>query len=76
VEKRLGRRMNRNEGPKGPTRYRTCLRNTILEAFRNRGTWKETESDTDWDIVWADVPVSPRTSPHPHPLRNLTVSVL
>ena len=37
-------------------RYRTCLRNTILDALKARPGWKETDSDTDFDFVWADIP--------------------
>ncbi len=37
-------------------RYRTCLRNTILDALKSRPGWKETDSDTDFDFVWADIP--------------------
>lgn len=38
----------------GPLRFRTSLRNTILDVMRSRG-WKETDSDLDWDFHWADV---------------------
>jgi tubulin polyglutamylase TTLL9 len=43
---------------KGPSviKYRTCLRNTILDALKNRDGWKETDSDSDFDFVWADIP--------------------
>mmetsp|Transcript_53274 Transcript_53274/g.126801 ORF Transcript_53274/g.126801 Transcript_53274/m.126801 type:complete len:433 (+) Transcript_53274:86-1384(+) len=37
-------------------RFRTCLRNTIYDALRNRPGWTETESDSEFDFVWADVP--------------------
>jgi len=32
------------------------LRNTIYDALRNRPGWVETDSDTDFDFAWADVP--------------------
>lgn len=35
-------------------RFRTSLRNTVLDVMRSRG-WKETDSETDWDFHWADV---------------------
>lgn len=38
----------------GPIRFRTSLRNTVLDVMRSRG-WKETDSDLDWDFHWADV---------------------
>eukprot|EP00026_Physarum_polycephalum_P009361 Phypoly_transcript_09482.p1 GENE.Phypoly_transcript_09482~~Phypoly_transcript_09482.p1 ORF type:complete len:397 (+),score=44.91 Phypoly_transcript_09482:157-1347(+) len=34
-------------------KFRTSLRNTILDVLLERG-WKETDSDTDWDFNWAD----------------------
>ena len=34
-------------------RFRTTFHNTIYDVFRARG-WRETESDTDWDVCWAD----------------------
>jgi hypothetical protein len=37
-------------------RFRTCLRNTIYDALRNRPGWTETDSDSDFDFIWADVP--------------------
>ena len=37
-----------------PFRFRTSLRNTVLDVLRSRG-WKETDSETDWDFHWADV---------------------
>ncbi|KAI8620013.1 tubulin-tyrosine ligase family-domain-containing protein [Chytriomyces sp. MP71] len=35
-------------------RFKTHLRNTVLDVFKDRG-WKETESEADWDFHWADV---------------------
>lgn len=35
----------------GPVRFRTGFRNTILDVMRERG-WKETDSETEWDIFW------------------------
>ena len=40
--------------PTGPIRFRTSLRNTVLDVMRSRG-WKETDSETEWDFFWADV---------------------
>lgn len=41
-------------GPPNPVRFRTSLRNTVLDVMRSRG-WKETDSETEWDFFWADV---------------------
>mmetsp|Transcript_11780 Transcript_11780/g.40656 ORF Transcript_11780/g.40656 Transcript_11780/m.40656 type:complete len:413 (-) Transcript_11780:85-1323(-) len=48
--------MASSKGPNQKIRYRTCLRNTIYDALRNRAGWTETENDVDWDFVWADIP--------------------
>ncbi|KAJ3399242.1 putative tubulin polyglutamylase ttll9 [Chytriomyces hyalinus] len=40
--------------PTPTIRFKTHLRNTVLDVFKDRG-WKETDSDTDWDFHWADV---------------------
>ena len=37
--------------PNDVVRFKTSFRNTIYDVMKNRG-WKE--SDTDWDIYWAD----------------------
>ena len=34
--------------------FRTSHHNTIYDVLRTRRGWKETDSDTDWDINWAD----------------------
>ena len=34
-------------------RFRTGFRNTVYEALRRR-TWRETDSENEWDIIWAD----------------------
>jgi len=34
-------------------RFKTSFRNCIYEALKGRG-WRETEHETDWDIVWAE----------------------
>ncbi|CEP01144.1 Tubulin--tyrosine ligase-like protein 9 [Plasmodiophora brassicae] len=41
--------------PRAPSqiRYRTAFHTTIGDVLRARG-WKETDSDLDWDIFWAD----------------------
>ncbi|ORC92625.1 putative tubulin tyrosine ligase protein [Trypanosoma theileri] len=41
-------------GRVGPIRFRTFLRNTVLDVMRSRG-WLETDSDLGWDFFWADV---------------------
>ncbi|KAJ3377749.1 putative tubulin polyglutamylase ttll9, partial [Entophlyctis sp. JEL0112] len=40
--------------PPASIRFKTHLRNTVLDVCRDRG-WKETDSDSDWDFHWADV---------------------
>ena len=37
----------------GPIRFKTTFTNTIYEAMKRRG-WKETNSDSDWDLIWAE----------------------
>ena len=34
--------------------FRTSLHNTVFDVLRSRPGWRETDSDTDWDINWAD----------------------
>lgn len=34
-------------------RFKTTFRNTILDVFRQKG-WKETDTETDWDIFWTN----------------------
>ncbi|KAF1783005.1 putative tubulin polyglutamylase TTLL9 [Phytophthora cactorum] len=36
-------------------RFRTSLRNTVLDVMQRQGDWVETDSDLDWDLHWADV---------------------
>ncbi|ETI55253.1 hypothetical protein F443_02072 [Phytophthora nicotianae P1569] len=36
-------------------RFRTSLRNTVLDVMKRQGCWIETDSDLDWDLHWADV---------------------
>jgi tubulin polyglutamylase TTLL9 len=38
----------------GTVRFRTTFRNTIYDVLRARG-WRETDSDTEWDVAWVDV---------------------
>ncbi|CUG88456.1 tubulin tyrosine ligase, putative [Bodo saltans] len=40
--------------PPGGIRFRTSLRNTVLDVMRSRG-WKETDHETEWDFFWSDV---------------------
>eukprot|EP00947_MAST-08B_sp_MAST-8B-sp1_P001226 g1226.t1 len=35
--------------------FRTSLHNTVFDVMSSRPGWEETDSDTDWDINWADV---------------------
>ena len=37
----------------GSIRFRTSFKNTVLEALRRR-TFKETDAELDWDIIWGD----------------------
>lgn len=37
----------------GPIRFKTTFTNTIYEVMKMRG-WRETNSDTDWDFIWAE----------------------
>lgn len=39
---------------RGPIRFRSSLRNTILEVLAARKEWQETEHETEWDFFWAD----------------------
>ncbi len=41
-------------GGGGPIRFKTCLRNTILDVLRARG-WQEAKEDGEWDFYWCDV---------------------
>lgn len=41
-------------GGSGPIRFKTCLRNTILDVLRARG-WQEAKEDGEWDFYWCDV---------------------
>lgn len=43
----------KKSGPGPVIKFRTSLRNTILDVLLERG-WKETDSDTEWDFNWAD----------------------
>jgi len=35
--------------------FRTSLRSTVLDVMDARPGWRETDSDTDWDINWSDI---------------------
>lgn len=37
----------------GPIRFKTTFTNTIYEVMKMRG-WRETNSDSDWDFIWAE----------------------
>uniref|UniRef100_A0A7S0PTM5 Tubulin--tyrosine ligase-like protein 9 n=2 Tax=Coccolithus braarudii TaxID=221442 RepID=A0A7S0PTM5_9EUKA len=48
------RRSSQGPGGGGGTiRFRTTFHNTIYDVFRARN-WKETDSETDWDVAWID----------------------
>ena len=34
-------------------KFKTNFRNCVIEALRKRG-WKETDGETDWDILWGE----------------------
>jgi len=34
-------------------RFRTSFHNTVFDVMKGRG-WKETDSDTEFDLHWAD----------------------
>ncbi|RLN61866.1 hypothetical protein BBJ29_004228 [Phytophthora kernoviae] len=36
-------------------RFRTSLRNTVLDVLQQQGGWLETDSELDWDLHWSDV---------------------
>ena len=46
-------RQRRQAGVVGTVRFRTCFHNVVYDVFRARA-WKETDSDVDWDVCWAD----------------------
>ncbi len=35
-------------------RFRTTFSNTVYDVMRSRPGWKETNSEVDWDVQWAD----------------------
>ncbi|KAG4092404.1 TTL-domain-containing protein [Neocallimastix lanati (nom. inval.)] len=45
-----------NPGCKDPRsiRFKTFLRNTLLDTLRKR-RWKETDDEIEWDVYWADI---------------------
>lgn len=48
------RLQQREQRPPQTIRFKSGLRNTILDVLRSRG-WKETDSETEWEFFWADV---------------------
>ena len=46
-------RQRRSKGLEGTVRFRTSFHNVVYDVFRARA-WKETDSDVDWDVCWAD----------------------
>ena len=48
-----GRDRRQPTGVVGTVRFRTSFHNVIYDVFRARA-WKETDSDVDWDVCWAD----------------------
>eukprot|EP01116_Phalansterium_solitarium_P022233 TRINITY_DN7268_c0_g1_i1.p1 TRINITY_DN7268_c0_g1~~TRINITY_DN7268_c0_g1_i1.p1 ORF type:complete len:435 (-),score=136.52 TRINITY_DN7268_c0_g1_i1:62-1366(-) len=48
-------KIGRPEQPKDRIiKFRSCYRNVVLDVLRARPNWKEVESDSDFDICWAD----------------------
>jgi tubulin polyglutamylase TTLL9 len=47
-------RPQKDQRPPQTIRFKTHLRNTILDVLRSRG-WKETDSEMDWEFNWAEV---------------------
>ena len=47
------RQRRQQTGLGGTVRFRTCFHNVVYDVFRARA-WKETDSDVDWDVCWAD----------------------
>lgn len=41
-------------GAGGIIKFKTCLRNTILDVMKLKG-WKEADENEEWDFFWADV---------------------
>ena len=41
--------------PNHPTniKFKTPFKNTVLDSCKKR-QWKETDSELDWDLLWAD----------------------
>ena len=35
--------------------FRTSMHNTVLDVMESRPGWRETDSDTDWDVNWSDI---------------------
>ncbi|CCW61223.1 unnamed protein product [Phytomonas sp. EM1] len=50
---RSQRQINADSSGESPIRFKTSLRNIVLDVMRSRG-WIETESEFDWDYHWAD----------------------
>lgn len=42
-------------GRRRSVRFRTSLRNTVLDVLEAQRGWLETDSEFDWDLHWADV---------------------
>jgi len=42
-------------GRRRAVRFRTSLRNTVLDVLEAQRGWLETDSEFDWDLHWADV---------------------
>mmetsp|Transcript_35286 Transcript_35286/g.45277 ORF Transcript_35286/g.45277 Transcript_35286/m.45277 type:complete len:401 (+) Transcript_35286:88-1290(+) len=49
----MDNRGGRRQRGEGTVRFRCNFRNTVYDVLKSRG-WKETNSETNWDIHWAD----------------------
>ena len=55
-------RQRRPKGVEGTVRFRTSFHNVVYDVFRARA-WKETDSDVDWDVCWADTGAPRQAAP-------------
>lgn len=58
-------RQRRPKGVEGTVRFRTSFHNVVYDVFRARA-WKETDSDVDWDVCWADTGAPRQATPPVH----------
>jgi tubulin polyglutamylase TTLL9 len=50
---RVGKGGEGRGAPSQVVRFKTSFSNTVFDVMKGRG-WRETESDTDWDVAWLD----------------------